>query len=38
MSYSVGGKAFSATIKPSGGDPFDKSLFRNLKAPQTILK
>jgi type VI protein secretion system component VasK len=38
MTYSVGGKSFSATIKPSGGDPFDKSLFRNLKAPQTILK
>ena len=38
MTYSVGGKTFSATIKPSGGDPFDKSLFRNLKAPQTILK
>lgn len=38
LSYSVGGKPMSATIKPSGGDPFDKSLFRNLKAPQTILK
>ena len=38
MSYSAGGKSFTATIKPSGGDPFDKSLFRNLKAPQTILK
>lgn len=38
MNYSVGGKSFSATIKASGGDPFDKGLFRNLKAPQTILK
>ncbi len=38
VKYSVNGKPFSATIKPSGGDPFDKSLFRNLKAPQTIVK
>ena len=38
MSYSVGGKPLSASIKPSGGDPFDKSLFRNLKAPQTVVK
>jgi len=38
LTYNVGGKSFSATIKASGGDPFDKSLFRNLKAPQTIVK
>jgi len=38
LTYSVGGKPLSATIKPSGGDPFDKSLFRNLKAPQSIIK
>lgn len=38
LTYSVSGKSLSATIKPSGGDPFDKSLFRNLKAPQTIVK
>jgi len=38
LTYSVGGKSLSATIKPSGGDPFDKSLFRNLKAPQTVVK
>ncbi|MEQ1764913.1 MAG: ImcF-related family protein, partial [Pyrinomonadaceae bacterium] len=38
LTYSVGGKSLSATIKPSGGDPFDKNLFRNLKAPQTIVK
>lgn len=38
LSYTVGGKSVSATIKPSGGDPFDKSLFRNVKAPQTIAK
>ena len=38
LTYNVGGKTLSATIRPSGGDPFDKSLFRNLKAPQTIVK
>jgi type VI secretion system protein ImpL len=38
LSYSVGGKAVSATIKPSGGDLFDKSVFRNVKAPQSFLK
>ncbi len=38
LTYSVSGKSLSATIKPSGGDPFDKTLFRNLKAPQTIVK
>lgn len=38
LTYKVDGKSLSATIKPSGGDPFDKSLFRNLKAPQTIVK
>lgn len=38
LTYSVGGKSLAATIKPSGGDPFDKALFRNLKAPQTIIK
>jgi len=38
LTYTIGGKPLVATIKPSGGDPFDKSLFRNLKAPQTIVK
>lgn len=38
LTYTVGGKPLSATIKPSGGDPFDKNLFRSLKAPQTIVK
>ena len=38
LTYSVAGKPLSATIKPSGGDPFDKALFRNLKAPQSIVK
>lgn len=38
LSYSVAGKSVSATIKPSGGDLFDKSVFRNAKAPQNIFK
>ena len=38
LSYSVGGKSVSATIKPSGGDLFDKSIFRRVKAPQNMLK
>lgn len=38
LSYSVGGKAISATIKPSGGDLFDKNIFRQVKAPKNFLK
>jgi type VI secretion system protein ImpL len=38
LTFTVGGKPLGATIRPSGGDPFDKSLFTNLKAPQTIVK
>jgi len=38
LSYTVGGKGISATIKPSGGDLFDKSIFSNVKAPQNLLK
>lgn len=38
LTYNVGGKPISATIKPNGGDPFDKSLFRNVKAPETVIK
>ncbi|MEP6946616.1 MAG: type VI secretion system membrane subunit TssM [Acidobacteriota bacterium] len=38
LSYSVGGKSVGATIKPNGGDLFDKTIFRQLKAPATLLK
>jgi type VI secretion system protein ImpL len=38
LSYSLGGKSVSATIKASGGDLFDKSVFRNAKAPQNLFK
>lgn len=38
LTYTVGGKAVNATIKSTGGDLFDKSIFRQLKAPQSFLK
>lgn len=38
LKYSVGGKSVTATIKASGGDLFNKAMFRNAKAPQNFLK
>ena len=38
LNYSIGGKSVTATIKPSGGDLFDKTIFRSLKAPQSFVK
>lgn len=38
LSYTVGGKSVAATIKPNGGDLFDKSIFRQVRAPQNLLK
>ena len=38
LTFSIGGKTVTATIKPSGGDPFDKNLFRQMRAPQKFLK
>lgn len=38
LTYSIGGKTITATIKPSGGDPFDKRLYRELRAPANIFK
>lgn len=38
LTFKVGGKTVNATIKSSGGDVFDRSMFRQLKAPQAILK
>jgi type VI protein secretion system component VasK len=38
LTYSVSGHQVTATIKPSGGDLFDKTIFKSIKAPQTILK
>jgi len=38
LTYSLGGKPVSATIKANGGDLFDKQLFRQMRAPQTFIK
>jgi type VI secretion system protein ImpL len=38
LTFSAGGKTVIATIRPSGGDLFDRSIFRNMKAPQSFLK
>ncbi len=38
LSYSVGGKAVSATIKANGGDLFDRTMFSKIKAPATAVK
>jgi len=37
LTYNVGGKTVTAVIKPSGGDLFDKSIFKGFKAPQNFL-
>lgn len=38
LKYNVGGKPVTATIKASGGDLFNKNMFRSVRAPQTLLK
>jgi type VI secretion system protein ImpL len=38
LSYTLGGKKITATIKPTGGDLFNRSLFKNVKAPEKLLK
>jgi type VI secretion system protein ImpL len=38
LTFSVGGKAVTATIKSSGSDLFDKTIFRQVRIPQTFLK
>ncbi|NOT48711.1 MAG: type VI secretion system membrane subunit TssM [Acidobacteria bacterium] len=38
LKYTVGGKPVTATIKSSGGDLFNKNMFRQAKAPQNFLK
>lgn len=38
LKYSVGGKSVTATIKASGGDLFDKNMFRRVRAPQNFIK
>ncbi len=36
LTYSVGGKTVKASVKPTGGDLFDRSTFRSVKAPENI--
>ncbi|HMQ04787.1 MAG TPA: type VI secretion system membrane subunit TssM [Pyrinomonadaceae bacterium] len=38
LNYSVSGKTVTATIKASGGDLFDKNLFRRFRAPDSFVK
>ncbi len=38
LKYTIGGKPVSATIKASGGDLFNKNMFRQVRAPQNFLK
>jgi type VI secretion system protein ImpL len=38
LSYPLGNKTVTAFIKPTGGDPFDRNLFKSVRAPQSILK
>jgi type VI protein secretion system component VasK len=38
LTYNLGGKTITAVIKPSGGDLFDKNVFKAFKAPQNFLK
>ncbi|NNF00953.1 MAG: type VI secretion system membrane subunit TssM [Pyrinomonadaceae bacterium] len=36
LTYKLGDKTVEATVKPTGGDLFDKSLFRSVKAPADL--
>lgn len=38
LTFTVSGKTVNATIKPSGGDLFDRNTFKQAKAPQTFMK
>ncbi len=38
LSFAIGGSNVSATIKPTGGDVFDRNMFRQTRAPQSFLK
>ena len=38
LSYKLGGKVVTATIKPAGGDLFDRNLFKSVKVPENFLK
>jgi type VI secretion system protein ImpL len=38
LTFTVSGKTVNATIKPNGGDLFDRNTFKQAKAPQTFMK
>jgi type VI protein secretion system component VasK len=38
LTYTLGGKTVTATVKPSGEDLFDKNIFRSVRAPAKMLK
>jgi len=38
LTYTLGGKSGTAVVKPSGGDLFDKELFKSARAPEKLLK
>ena len=38
LTYKLGGKSVTAAITPSGGDLFDKDLFRTMRAPDKFVK
>lgn len=38
LTYTLGGKTVTATVKPSGGDLFDRELFGAARAPEKLLK
>ncbi len=37
LTYKLGGKNVSATVKPIGGDLFDKTIFTSARAPQNVV-
>ncbi len=38
LTYSRGGKTVKIQVRPIGGDPFDRSLFTSVRAPEKILQ
>ena len=38
LTYTLGGKSVTATVKPSGGDLFEKEFFKSTRAPEKLLK
>jgi len=38
LTYRLGNKTVSASIRPTGGDLFNRNIFKSIRAPQNILK